>query len=202
MRQGYTRIPNALISDETLSFAAKTMYIYIASQAKDWVFYPEIMGKDLNIGRDKRRQLLHELEQHGLLEIQRRGGSRGKRYRVTIKDVFSGDNKGIKDGNSVAENGIKEGNSGDDHLYNNKNSVCVKKEAHTQDSSSEEQQPKTFGDEIIEAALELHCPRETAIGFLRYWAAETGDGTPLWKTMRQFNTKQRLKDWMSHEIRR
>lgn len=213
MRQGYTRIPNALISDETLSFAAKTMYIYIASQAKDWVFYPDIMGKDLNIGRDKRRQLLHELEQHGLLEIQRIGGSRGKRYRVTIKDGFSGDNKGIKDGNSGAENGVKDGFSGDDHLINNKNSVCDKncaraREAHTQDSNSSAAPTdpnaalmKVFIDGTKKASDELHCPREMTVAFHEYWTATVADGRPLWATKQAFNFKQRLKTWMRHEQR-
>ena len=194
MRQGYTRIPNALISDGTLSLAARMVYVYIASQDKGWVFRPEVMERELGIGRDKRRELIRELEKRGLIEIQRNGVDGGCSYTYKPIDVISG-----------ARVEPKDGNSGDDHLINNKNRERDKNRAQAREALSQYSSPDLDGLKDVfvagtkQAAEKLGCPRAMTMEFHRYWTAITDTGWPLWKTKEAFNFEQRLRNWMKNE---
>ena len=208
MRQGYTRIPNALISDATLSLAARMVYVYIASQDKGWVFRPEVMERELGIKRDYRFKLIKELIDAGKI-IRTRQGNNVKYVAVGETDSHND----VEVGKTDSHNDVEVGKTDSHHLINNKNSVCDKncaraRAAHTQDSNSSAAPTdpnaalmKVFIDGTKKASDELHCPREMTIAFHEYWTATVADGRPLWATKQAFNFKQRLKTWMRHEQR-
>lgn len=212
MRQGYTRIPNALISDATLSLAARMMYVYIASQDKGWVFRPTVMERELGIARKQRLRLINELITAGLIKREPVTGIRGVSCTYVVSVPNRDSNQPISVPNRDSDSGISVPNRDSDHHINNKNSVCDKncaraRAAHTQDSNqSEPADPdselmRVFINGTKSASDELHCPREMTIAFHEYWTALTADGTPLWATKQAFNFKQRLKTWMRHEQR-
>lgn len=213
MRQGYTRIPNALISDATLSLAARMVYVYIASQDKGWVFRPSVMERELGVERKYRLRLIKELITAGLIKREPVTGIRGVSCTYVVSVPNKDSNQPISVPNKDSEGVISVPNRDSDHLINIKNSVCDKncaraRDAHTQDSNSSAAPTdpnaalmKVFIDGTKKASDELHCPREMTVAFHEYWTATVADGRPLWATKQAFNFKQRLKTWMRHEQR-
>lgn len=203
MRQGYTRIPNALISDATLSLAARMVYVYIASQDKGWVFRPEVMERELGIKREYRFKLIKELIDAGKI-IRTRQGNNVKYVAVGKTDSHND----VKVDKTDCGNDVAVGKTDSDHLINNKNiygggkntHACARVTTTTNDSSElPEGIDIEFFTKTKEAATELECPPEIAAAFYSYWTAEE-DGVPVWrKTFRRFNFKYRLQKWMLNE---
>ena len=202
MRQGYTRIPNALISDATLSLAARMVYVYIASQAKDWVFRPSVMERELGICERTRKAIIRELIEKGLVMRVRSG--RKFSFRVQNLPAINSDTvQKLPDNNADTVQNLP-----DDHLINNKNKygggknthACARVTTTTNDSSElPEGIDIEFFTKTKEAATELECPPEIAAAFYSYWTAEE-DGVPVWrKTFRRFNFKYSLQKWMLNE---
>lgn len=205
MRQGYTRIPNALISDATLSLAARMVYVYIASQAKDWVFRPSVMERELGIERKYRLRLIKELITAGLIKRVPVTGIRGVSCTYVVSVPNKDSNQPISVPNKDSESGISVPNRDSDHLINNKNRERDKNCAQARKPLSQNSTPDIDGlTEIFiagtkQAAEKLGCPRAMTMEFHRYWNAITGTGWPLWKTKDAFNFEQRLRNWMKNE---
>src|SRR5438128_1093237 len=73
---GFTQIPNYLLNNKDLSFAAKVVYAKLLSYAwtNDRVFPgQERMAEELGSSQQTVSRAIVELEKAGLLEIQRRG---------------------------------------------------------------------------------------------------------------------------------
>lgn len=206
-RQGYTRIPNALISDATLSLAARMVYVYIASQGKDWVFYPEVMERELGIKKRYRLRLLNELTEAGLIERRPVKGHRGISFSYAISVPEKHQNNTISVPERLSKDAISVPEKHSDHLINNKKIVCDKncaraREAHTQDLKDEDRLMEIFFEATKKAVKELGLPKsknDVVQGFFEYWTALTDEGVPLWATKQAFNHKSRLKTWLKHE---
>ncbi len=87
---GFTQIPNALLNDKLLSFAAKAVYSKLLSYAwsNNRVFPGEdTMAEDLGTSQPTVSRALGELEGDGWLEIVRRG--QGKTNVYILKHTVS-----------------------------------------------------------------------------------------------------------------
>lgn len=203
-RQGYTRIPNALISDATLSLAARMVYVYIASQGKDWVFYPEVMDRELGICHVTRKRLLKELEEAGAIEWEKSHGKRGGSIIKVNKVYLNQDEKVNNVDDNTAE---KVNNLYSDHLLNNKKNRESKKCAHAREALSQDfdHLKQVFEEATKKAAEELGLlpgKRDMVVAFHKWWMQPTKEGVPLWvkeEKKRAFDHKMRLEKWINDE---
>lgn len=69
-RSGYTAIPNHIHADDRLSLEARGFLALIMSMKEGWVFRRSNLMKTANIGRDKYRRIIRELQDAGYLEIR------------------------------------------------------------------------------------------------------------------------------------
>ena len=84
--QGFTQLPNFILKMPTLSVGAKVVYAMFISYGwhNDFCFPgQDRLAKDMGMTRPRVTQLIGELEQAGLIEIERRG--QGKTNIYTIK---------------------------------------------------------------------------------------------------------------------
>ena len=84
--QGFTQVPNFILRMPTLSVGAKVVYAMFLSYGwhNDFCFPgQDRLAKDMGMTRPRVTQLIGELEQAGLIEIERRG--QGKTNIYTIK---------------------------------------------------------------------------------------------------------------------
>ncbi len=87
--EGFTQIPNSLLNNKELSFAAKTVYSKLLSYAwyHDRVFPgQETMAEDIGSTTSTINRAIKELKEKGWLEINRRG--LGKTNIYTLKYVI------------------------------------------------------------------------------------------------------------------
>lgn len=76
-RSGYTAIPNHIHADDRLSLEARGFLCLIMSMCEGWVFRRDNLMKTANIGRDKYRRIVRELEETGYLKIKPRHSDNG-----------------------------------------------------------------------------------------------------------------------------
>lgn len=74
----FTPISRALLQDNSLSFEARGLMGYLLSKPDDWEAQFHDIEREGNIGRDKRKSLMAELERAGYLERRRLQGERGQ----------------------------------------------------------------------------------------------------------------------------
>jgi hypothetical protein len=82
---GFTQVPNLLLNDPTLSFAAKVAYSKLLSYAwNNNLVFPglETMAKDLGCGISTVSEAITELRLHSWVEVVRRGQGKTNVYKL------------------------------------------------------------------------------------------------------------------------
>jgi Helix-turn-helix domain len=92
MRQGFTQVPNHILTMKDISVGAKLAYATLLKYAwgDDGCFPGQLkLANDMGAGERSVRRYLEELEQAKLLEIQQRGLGKTNYYRLhlTIKKL-------------------------------------------------------------------------------------------------------------------
>ena len=72
----YTKVPNTVIRDNSLTCEARLLYCYMLSMEDGWRFYRSSMASALGVSRQKLNRVVSELVDAGLVE--RKGQDRGK----------------------------------------------------------------------------------------------------------------------------
>jgi hypothetical protein len=71
----YTKVPNALMNDTSLSFEARGVLVYLLSKPAEWVVRMADIEKQGQIGKEKRQRIIKELVgSQYLIKDQLRGG--------------------------------------------------------------------------------------------------------------------------------
>ena len=71
----FTKVPNTVICDKTLSCEARVLYCYMLCMKDGWKFYRSAMASALGVSRQKLNRVVRELVDAGLVE--RKGQDRG-----------------------------------------------------------------------------------------------------------------------------
>lgn len=200
-RKGYTRVPNALITDTRLSVGARLLYCYIASKPPgSWKFSLENVAREMVMSKDYVNRLLQELEALHLLKRERIRNANGRlgasSYTLTkYADTKLGETKlgDTKLGENVPL--VRLNNSNTD-LNKTECESGDKSPAHTQDDLK-----KFFLSKAKEAQSTVGASDDTMIKFASYWMQRTENGRMLWQTKRTFDFAARLKIWVKNEIR-
>lgn len=112
-RAPFTQVPNALLSDNTISFKAKGLYALMYSKPDGWTFYESALSKESRDGKDAVGSGLDELVRAGWL--LRSGGRADDTGRFTAYDYELVVNRGFivhQSGKAVAENPLRETRDG------------------------------------------------------------------------------------------
>ena len=72
----YTKVPNTVIRDNSLTCEARLLYCYMLSMEEGWKFYRSAMASAIGVSRQKLNRVVSELVDAGLVE--RKGQDRGK----------------------------------------------------------------------------------------------------------------------------
>ena len=72
----FTKVPNTVICDKTLSCEARVLYCYMLCMKEGWKFYRSAMASAIGVSRQKLNRVVSELVDAGLVE--RKGQDRGK----------------------------------------------------------------------------------------------------------------------------
>jgi biotin operon repressor len=94
-RDGFTQVPNFILKDPKVSVGAKVVYSMFLSYAwhNDSCFPgQDRLAQDMGLTRVRVTQLIAELEQVGLVSIQRRGQGRTNLYTIHFQVKRVGDN--------------------------------------------------------------------------------------------------------------
>ena len=78
IKNHYVNIDQQLIRDESLSWKARGIFMYLWSQTDEWDFYAKEVAKHATDGLDALNSGLVELEQHGYLSRQRKRDNEGR----------------------------------------------------------------------------------------------------------------------------
>lgn len=85
----FAQIPNELISDPSISWAAKGVYCYLASKPDGWQFYETEIQNNSSTGITNTRTAIHQLIEAGYLHRtptrNELGHNTGYRYELVIK---------------------------------------------------------------------------------------------------------------------
>lgn len=95
MQNGFTQVPNFILKDPNLSVGAKVAYAMFLSYAwhNDSCFPgQDRLAVDMGMSRVRVTQLIAELEQAGLVSIQRRGLGKTNLYTIHFQVKAIGDN--------------------------------------------------------------------------------------------------------------
>ena len=71
----YTKVPNTVIRDNSLTCEARLLYCYMLSMEDGWKFYRSAMASAIGVSRQKLNRVVRELMDAGLVE--RKGQDRG-----------------------------------------------------------------------------------------------------------------------------
>lgn len=77
VKNHYVNIDQQLIRDESLSWKARGIFMYLWSQTDEWYFYAKEVAKHSTDGLDTLNSGLKELEQHGYLSRKRKRDKEG-----------------------------------------------------------------------------------------------------------------------------
>ena len=95
LQNGFTQVPNFILRDPTLSVGAKVAYAMFLSYAwhNDSCFPgQDRLAEDMGMSRARVTQLIAELEQAGMVTIQRRGQGKTNLYTIHFQVKPIGDN--------------------------------------------------------------------------------------------------------------
>jgi hypothetical protein len=86
-RYGFTQLPNFILRNPEISVGAKTVYSLLLSYA--WhndLCFPgqERLARDMGLTRPRVTQLLNELQEVGLIQIDRRGQGKTNFYTINF----------------------------------------------------------------------------------------------------------------------
>ncbi len=93
-RDGFTQVPNFILRDSGISVGAKVVYSMFLSYAwhNDSCFPgQERLAEDMGLTRPRVTQLIAELDDAGLISIQRRGQGRTNLYTIHFQVKQIGD---------------------------------------------------------------------------------------------------------------
>ena len=77
----YTKVPNTVIRDNSLTCEARLLYCYMLSMEDGWKFYRSAMASAIGVSRQKLNRVVSELVDAGLVERRGQGrGSQGKGF--------------------------------------------------------------------------------------------------------------------------
>ena len=99
VRGGFTQVPNFILKDATLCLGAKVAYAMFLSYAwhNDSCFPgQDRLADDMGMSRVRVTQLISELQQAGVIEIQRRGQGKTNIYTIHFRVQKTGDNSPAK----------------------------------------------------------------------------------------------------------
>lgn len=87
---GFTQVPNCVLNNKELSFAAKVIYAKLLSYAwhNERVYPGQVrMGEEIGTSQPTIARAIQEMEEHGLLTITRRGQGQTNIYTLhhTVK---------------------------------------------------------------------------------------------------------------------
>lgn len=74
----FTALSNTIVRDDSLSWKARGIFLYLFSQSDDWDFYETEVSKHATDGRDSLRSGLKELEQKGYIKRSRTRNEKGQ----------------------------------------------------------------------------------------------------------------------------
>lgn len=195
-RKGYTRTPNGIITETSLSVAARLMYIYILSQPATWTFSPPAIAKAMGMGVDWVKSTLSELEVKGWLRRERQRGDNGRlqgsRYTLTkvVETNVGATNVGatnVGESTPIRMNNIKKTNL--------KKTECEPPAA----SGGTHTSLDLFRMNLTKAAEGKRVPAAILRKFEAYWTQEAKDGRQLWQVTRPFDFAKRLNKWLEDE---
>ena len=69
IKKNFTTIPNALISDTSISPQARCLYCLLASKPEKWEFYNNSLAKEMGCSLDSLRKYFKELSNAGWIQI-------------------------------------------------------------------------------------------------------------------------------------
>jgi hypothetical protein len=197
-RKGYTRVPNALITDTRLSVGARLLYCYIASRPPGWKFKAEVIYQILGVCHSTAKGYVNELEALGYITREQQRGEHG-RFGSTKFTVVNFSDGGATDGGATDG-----GEIADIIILNNSNTDLNKTECESGDKSpghTQDDLKKFFLSKAKEAQSTIGASDDTMIKFASYWMQRTENGRMLWQTKRTFDFAARLKIWVKNEIR-
>ena len=96
-QRGWTGVPNFILKSQHLSPGAKITYAMLLQYAREQdMCFPgqERLAKDIGNGERSVRRWIAELEEVGLISVQKRGQGRPNLYTVHLKASFWRKNKG------------------------------------------------------------------------------------------------------------
>ena len=77
----FTKVPNTVIRDNSLTCEARLLYCYMLSMEDGWSFYRSAMASAIGVSRQKLNRVVSELVDAGLVERRGQGrGSQGKGF--------------------------------------------------------------------------------------------------------------------------
>ncbi len=94
LQNGFTQVPNFILKDSKISVGAKVAYAMFLSYAwhNDSCFPgQDRLAEDMGMSRVRVTQLIAELEQAGLVTIQRRGQGKTNLYTIHFQVKAPGD---------------------------------------------------------------------------------------------------------------
>lgn len=197
-RKGYTRVPNALITDTRLSVGARLLYCYIASQSTTWNFRSNVIYQILGVCHSTAKGYINELEALGYITREQQRGEHG-RFGSTRFTVVSFTDGGATDGGATDG-----GEIADIRILNNKKNNYKKNKCEGGDTSpghTQDDYKQLFFRKAKEAQRAVGATDDIMIKFASYWMQRTEGGRMLWQTKRTFDFTSRLKIWMKNEIR-
>ena len=95
--KGFNSITRDVVFDESISYQARFIYVYMACKPNDWEFFQDVMAKEIGIVKDTLRKYLDELIAAGwITEEKQQHIEKGKfgalQYTIEIEKKRNGKN--------------------------------------------------------------------------------------------------------------
>jgi DNA-binding Lrp family transcriptional regulator len=75
--EDFTKIPNRLLLDNSVSDGAKIFWVYLSSKREDWKYFDKNISNELGISQETLRRRRRELAKHGYIVVRERVTSGG-----------------------------------------------------------------------------------------------------------------------------
>lgn len=154
--KGFNSITRDVVFDESISYQARFIYVYMACKSKDWEFFQDVMAKEIGIGKDTLRKYLDELIASGwITEEKQQHIEKGKfgalQYTIEIEKKRNGKNPIRKNTDSEKYRNGKNPNHKDiDNNRNIDNEEIDKEKSISNDIPKKESKRSRFVKPTIE----------------------------------------------------
>jgi len=190
-RSNFTIMPNELIRDSSMSWKAKGIYSYLASQDDGWDFYVDEIETRSTDGVTAVRTGLRELEDAGYIERHRINGEGGKfHYDYEIYETAT-----AKKGQPHAENPHTVSTATAKPHTNNTNSTRKTKK----EDINIKQKACTERMDLFYKSLQSYIgeySKETIRAFYDYWTEGNKSKTKMkWELQQTWDLPRRLSRW-------